>query len=46
MVEQLAIIGCGLMGGSFALALRAAGQVRRIVGYSRSRASADEALAL
>ena len=46
MVEQLAIIGCGLMGGSFALALRAAGQVRRIVGYSRSRASAEQAQAL
>jgi prephenate dehydrogenase len=40
VVDQLAIIGCGLMGGSFALALRAAGLVRRVVGHSRSPASA------
>jgi prephenate dehydrogenase len=46
MVEQLGVIGCGLMGGSFALALRAAGQVGRIVGYSRSRASAERARTL
>ena len=46
MVEQLGLIGCGLMGGSFALALREAGAVRRIVGHSRARASAERALAL
>lgn len=46
MVEQLGVIGCGLMGGSFALALREAGQVRRIVGYSRARVSAERAQAL
>lgn len=43
MVEQLAVIGCGLMGGSFALALRKAGAVRRVLGYSRSPASAEAA---
>ncbi len=36
MFEQLGLIGCGLMGGSFALALKQAGLVRRVVGYSRS----------
>ncbi len=36
MFEQLGIIGCGFIGGSFALALRRAGIVRRIVGYSKS----------
>ncbi len=41
--EQLGLIGCGLMGGSFALALRRAGLVRRVVGYSRSAASAHRA---
>jgi prephenate dehydrogenase len=46
MVGQLGVIGCGLMGGSFALALREAGQVRRIVGHSRARASAERARAL
>lgn len=34
--EQLGVIGCGLMGGSFALALKAAGLVQRVVGYARS----------
>jgi len=45
-VRQLAIIGCGLMGGSFALALRAAGRVQHVVGHSRSPASARRALEL
>ena len=36
MFEQLGLIGCGLMGGSFALALKQAGLVRRVVGYSPS----------
>ena len=34
--RQLAVLGCGLMGGSFALAARAAGLVQRVVGYARS----------
>ena len=36
MFEQLGIIGCGLMGGSFALALKRAGLVKRVIGYSKS----------
>ena len=43
MFEQLGLIGCGLMGGSFALALRRAGLVKRVVGYSRSPATAERA---
>ena len=35
MFNQLGVIGCGLMGGSFALALRKAGLVNRIVGIGR-----------
>lgn len=46
MIERLAIVGCGLMGGSVALALRRAGLVRRIVGYSRSSASSCRAVEL
>lgn len=34
--EQLGLIGCGLMGGSFALALKQMGLVHRVVGYSKS----------
>jgi prephenate dehydrogenase len=36
MFNQLGVIGCGLMGGSFALALKRAGLVKRVVGYSKS----------
>ncbi len=36
MFKQLGVIGCGLMGGSFALALKRAGLVRHVVGYSKS----------
>jgi prephenate dehydrogenase len=36
MFNQLGVIGCGLMGGSFALALKRAGLVRRVMGYSKS----------
>ena len=43
MFEQLAIIGCGLMGGSFALALRRAGLVKRVVGYSKSPSTTERA---
>ena len=43
MFEQLGIIGCGLMGGSFALALRRAGLVKRIVGYSKSPSTTERA---
>jgi prephenate dehydrogenase len=43
MYQQLGIIGCGLMGGSFALAARRAGVVRRIVGYSKSPSTTERA---
>ena len=44
--RQLGLIGCGLMGGSFALALRRAGLVGRIVGYSASERTRQRALEL
>lgn len=44
MFEQLGLIGCGLMGGSFALALKKAGLVRRVVGYSKSPTTTARAL--
>ena len=43
MFQQLGLIGCGLMGGSFALALRKAGLVKRIIGYSKSPATTERA---
>ncbi len=43
MFEQLGLIGCGLMGGSFALALKKAGLVQRVVGYSKSPSTTDRA---
>ena len=36
MFKQLGLIGCGLMGGSFALAMKQAGLVDRVIGYSKS----------
>ena len=41
MFNQLGLIGCGLMGGSFALALRKAGLVKRIIGYSKSPSTTE-----
>ena len=41
MFEQLGLIGCGLMGGSFALALKRAGLVKSVVGYSKSPSTTD-----
>lgn len=43
MFEQLGLIGCGLMGGSFALAMKRAGLVRRVVGYSKSPSTTERA---
>ncbi len=43
MFRRLALIGCGLMGGSFALAARQAGLVASVSGYSRSEKSAHRA---
>ncbi len=45
-VDQLLIIGVGLIGGSFALALRELGIVREIVGAGRSRENLEKAVAL
>ena len=45
-VNRLAMIGCGLMGGSFALALRSAFPALQVAAYSRSRASAERAVSL
>jgi prephenate dehydrogenase len=42
--EQLGLVGCGLMGGSFALALKRAGLVRRVVGFSPSESTRERAL--
>jgi len=44
--EKVALIGCGLMGGSFALAARRAGWAPHIVGYSASAASRQKALSM
>ena len=41
--EHMALIGCGLMGGSFALAAKKAGLVKRIVGYSKSPSTTNRA---
>jgi prephenate dehydrogenase len=44
MFDQLGLIGCGLMGGSFALALKKAGLVKRVVGYSKSPSTTQRAM--
>lgn len=44
--QRLALIGCGLMGGSFALALRQAGLVQHIAGFSASEKTRQRALEL
>ncbi len=44
MFEQLGLVGCGLMGGSFALALKRAGLVRHVIGFSTSQATRERAL--
>lgn len=43
MFEQLGLIGCGLIGGSFALALKRANLVKRVVGYSKSPSTTERA---
>ena len=40
---RVAVIGVGLIGGSFALALKQAGRVSHVVGAGRSRANLDTA---
>ena len=44
--QRLALIGCGLMGGSFALALRQAGLVQHITGFSASEKTRQRAVDL
>ena len=44
--SKVALIGCGLMGGSFALAARRAGWAPHIVGYSASASSRQKALSM
>ncbi|BEV17007.1 prephenate dehydrogenase/arogenate dehydrogenase family protein [Herbaspirillum sp. DW155] len=46
MFKKVVIFGVGLIGGSFALALRRAGQAAHIVGVGRSLASLERARAL
>jgi prephenate dehydrogenase len=43
MFKQLGVVGCGLMGGSFALALKRAGLVQRVIGYSKSPSTTERA---
>jgi prephenate dehydrogenase len=43
MFKQLGLIGCGLMGGSFALALKRGGLVQRVIGYSKSPSTTERA---
>ncbi len=45
-LEKIVVCGVGLIGGSFALALKKAGAVGQSVGIGRSRATLDEALRL
>lgn len=45
-MDKVVIIGVGLIGGSFARALKQAGAVRHVVGIERSPAYAERALAL
>lgn len=42
-IAKLVVIGVGLIGGSFALALKAAGRVGRVIGVGRGRANLDVA---
>ena len=44
MIDTLVVTGVGLIGGSFALALKKAGRVRRVIGVGRGRANLDEAM--
>lgn len=46
MIKRLAIIGVGLIGGSLSLALKKAGEVEEVIGFSRTESVRDEALKL
>ena len=43
MFRQLGVIGCGLMGGSFAMACKRSALVGRVVGYSKSPSTTEKA---
>jgi prephenate dehydrogenase len=45
-IDKLVVIGVGLIGGSFSLALKRAGAVRKVVGVGRSERSMERALEL
>jgi prephenate dehydrogenase len=44
--NRLCVIGCGLMGGSLAMAMKQAGLVQHVVGYNKTEATAELALRL
>jgi prephenate dehydrogenase len=44
LIGKLAVFGVGLIGGSFALGLKAAGAVSQVIGVGRSRSNLDAAL--
>ena len=44
--NRVVVVGLGLIGGSFAAALKSAGQVNQIVGSSRSASTLDKGLAM
>ena len=44
--DKLVVFGAGLIGGSFALALKAAGRVGEVVGFGRSLSGLRQALEL
>ena len=46
MIEQLTIIGVGLIGGSFAKALKKSGKVKKVIGYGRQTENLETALDL
>ena len=46
MINRLVVVGVGLIGGSFALGLKAAGAVRRVVGIGREPQAMARALEL
>ena len=46
MIERITVFGVGLIGGSFAAALKAAGAVGEVVGAGRRRETLERALAL
>ena len=46
MFDRVVVCGVGLIGGSFALALKQAGQVRTVVGVGRRRETLETALSL